>query len=288
MVSHPGISLILRPADNLKIIGPHAERVRAVVGMLQASEPGLAGETMSVQIEVSRDSADHHVGLGTGTQLALSVAEGLREFFGLKNLQPVALAQQVNRGKRSSIGAHGYFQGGFLVDGGKPTNNELSPLVKRVEFPQDWCFLLICPNDEEGVSGQMEKDAMERLPPFPLELTTSMCQEVTQYLLPALAHADFDIFSEHLYRYGMNAGRAFASEQKTDTFRNRRVAEIVYQLRQFGVKGVGQTSWGPTVFALFSDQEIADHFLTKFCGQPVARNTWTVITPPANTGRRIA
>ena len=39
-------------------------------------------------------------------------------------------------------------------------------------------------------------------------------------------------------------------------FAHARIEQIVKTIREFGVKGVGQSSWGPTVFAFAKAEEI--------------------------------
>ena len=58
-----------------------------------------------------------HAGLGSGTQLALAVAAGLRRLHNLP-LDVEADALKLGRGARSGIGIGLFHRGGFVVDGG--------------------------------------------------------------------------------------------------------------------------------------------------------------------------
>ncbi len=89
MIDQPGLELIIRPSDQFQVVGQHAERVRRVANHVLESYPLEAG--LRCCIEVTR-AADHHVGLGTGTQLALSVTAGLLRYVGASDLTAVQLA----------------------------------------------------------------------------------------------------------------------------------------------------------------------------------------------------
>lgn len=274
----------MRCSESLEVVGPHNNLIRQLIATLSASNLFPTAGKLAVSVEVSHDSARHHVGLGTGTQLALSVARAVCALFDMPEPPPAQLAPALGRGIRSAIGTHGFFQGGLLLDGGNHSQEQLSPLLMRVALPQHWRFLLVTPDDEDGMFGQLEKDAMNRLPAFPAALSASMCADIVQRLFPAAETADFDTFSTAIYEYGTKAGLAFASEQEAGIFRNSRVAKVVFHFRQTGVNGVGQTSWGPTVFALFENEESANEYLSEFRSADAFRDSTIEVAAPANSG----
>jgi predicted sugar kinase len=68
------------------------------------------------------------------------------------------------------------------------------------------------------------------------------------------------------------------------TYAGPRVAALVEFIRAQGIAGVGQSSWGPAVFAVVADEERAEglvRLLSKQFGLP-ARQAWA--TPAANHG----
>ena len=75
-------------------------------------------------------------------------------------------------------------------------------------------------------------------------------------MLPALMERDLDTFGEALHDFNARAGEVFAPVQG-GTYAGRRVEEIVTFFRRRGVRGVGQSSWGPAVFAILGDEERA-------------------------------
>jgi len=81
-------------------------------------------------------------------------------------------------------------------------------------------------------------------------------------MLPALAEADCDNFGAALYEFNALAGQSFAAVQG-GRYASPRVAEVVDFVRQQGVRGVGQSSWGPGVFAVVPDREQASDLVRR-------------------------
>jgi beta-RFAP synthase len=215
-----------------------------------AATPALAAQHLAVEC-----AAPEHVGLGVGTQLGLAVAAVLARAAGLPDLGSADLARRVGRGERSALGVHGFAHGGFLVEAGKRPGEPLAPLVARMPFPDDWRIVLLWPANGRGLHGPAEREAFDRLVPDAAH-ADALCRLVLLDLLPALAEGDLDVFGEALFDFNARAGAAFAPIQG-GTYSGRWVAEAVAYLRQQGVRGVGQSSWGPTVFAVVEDQDQA-------------------------------
>ena len=104
------------------------------------------------------------------------------------------------------MGTHGFAEGGFIVDGGKLTNEPISPLACRLEIPPDWRFVLISHRPRIGLSGTREQSAFDALPPVPAEITCQLQTELRDHLLPAVAQGCFEQFADSLHRFGRLAG----------------------------------------------------------------------------------
>ena len=154
--------------------------------------------------------------------------------------------------ERSAIGTHGFARGGLLVEGGKRAVDAVSPLVSRIELPDAWRFILLIDRSRHGLSGPQERSAFAELPQVPAEATARLCREVLVELLPAAAEGDFEAFAESVYRYGHESGLLF-SQRQGGPFAAGLPTELIGWLRGQGIRGVGQSSWGPTVFALARD-----------------------------------
>ncbi|MCX5659124.1 MAG: beta-RFAP synthase [Planctomycetota bacterium] len=227
----------------------------------EANRRGL-GELAGADLRVLRVPRPH-TGLGAGTQLGMAVALGLARLINQPSLDVETLASLVGRGRRSAIGAHGCIRGGFLVDGGKATASalgtpdSLAPLLFRYDFPDAWRIVLIRPRALEGLAGQRELEAFQTLPAVPAELTDRMCRLVLLGLAPALLERDVDAFGEVLYQLQLAAGETFAAAQG-GLFADPSLGEIVAHVRRQGVRGIGQSSWGPSLYAITPDNESAE------------------------------
>jgi len=192
-----------------------------------------------------------HVGLGLGTQLGLGVARLACEQAGWHDAPVGELAALSGRGLRSGIGLHGFGLGGLVVDGGRRGPEGIPPLLARLEFPTGWSVLVVIPPSGPGLHGPGEVRAFANLPPFPEALVDRLCRLVLLGVLPAVAEADLVRFGEALEALQEGVGRGFAPAQG-GAFARPESAGIVEALRAEGLVGVGQSSWGPTLYG-FTD-----------------------------------
>jgi len=286
MIEQPSLELHLQPAREWSAHGPLAERVLQMAGHFadaMSREGVVPGPPYRFEIV---NAPPEHVGLGTGTQLGMAVAHGLAHLWQMSADLPT-LARAVGRGQRSALGAHGFVHGGFLVEAGKRALETLSPLVARVEMPPAWRVVLAIPACRQGLHGLQEKQAFASLVGrSDWASTDSLCRLVLLGLLPALQAGDCDLFGEILYDFNQRAGIAFAGVQG-GIYSSDETAAIVAFLRGQGVKGTGQSSWGPTVFAIVPDPDRADDIvrcLRQHFGAILA--DW-IVTQPNNQGARI-
>ena len=195
-----------------------------------------------------------HAGLGSGTQLALSVAAGLNHFFCYEQPSPCDLARSVGRADRSTVGTFGFVHGGLIWETGKNESHEDARLNGRWSLLEDWRVVLIRAVHRPGISGDAERQAFRQLPPVPPEVTRALLSEVSTRMVPAVEVGDFDKFSESVYAYGKQAGECFATIQG-GPYAGENLACVIETLRDWGIRGVGQSSWGPTVFALVPNSQ---------------------------------
>jgi beta-RFAP synthase len=257
MVEVPGIRLTAQPAAGWSATGPLAERALEFAGRLRDR---FAPGEIPPQHFVVEDAAPEHVGLGSGTQLSLAVARVVATAAGWAAPSAVDLARHVGRGARSALGIYGFEHGGFLVEGGQGAGSATAPLLARLAFPEPWRILLILPAHQPGLHGEAERRAFQRLEGLKSSLATTdtLCRLVLLGMLPALAEEDEGAFGEAVYDFNVRVGEMFAPVQG-GVYANPLVAELVVYLRGRGVRGVGQSSWGPGVFALAPDPDRAAH-----------------------------
>src|SRR6202521_3798902 len=231
----------------LRVEGPEALRAEKFAHrLLDRFGPGQVAH-----IRIDR-SIPAHVGLGSGTQLALAIGTALSRLQGW-DLEARHIAALADRGARSGIGIGAFNTGGFLVDGGKTAHGEAPRIVARAEFPSQWRVLLVFDHYSQGLHGECELAAFRGLPEFPESSAGELCRLALMQVLPALLEADFESFSSAIGRIQRTVGDYFAPAQG-GRFASPLVAEVLSWLEAQGIRGIGQSSWGPTGFALLASE----------------------------------
>ncbi len=245
MIEQPATRVVIAPAQGLTVRGrPQASQL---VQMWRSSR-GESIEHMDCAVEIL-ESPPAHIGLGSGTQLAMALAAGLNRFFGTKNRQsPADLARSMNRGTRSSIGTYGFFYGGFLVDRVTGDSQSTLELAHRIDVPADWRMVLVRGRDQVGRSGAAEQRAFAALRGADHPNEARLSELIRDDILPSIQRGDFDRFCGAIYGYGRLSGEYYR-ELQGGIYHGEQTQAIVDAIRQAGFRGVGQSSWGPTVFA---------------------------------------
>jgi beta-RFAP synthase len=253
MIETPRLELSAEPAHAWRAEGPLAARALEVAerlaNRLTAQGKGTGLIPASIQIE---QAPAEHVGLGVGTQLSLAVA---RLVFAVSGLAPPSideLARLTGRGQRSGIGLHGSVHGGLIVDGGRRGPEGTPPLLCQAAFPAEWAILVIQPQPFTGLHGTEELRAFAELPPIADQVTDRLCRLVLLGVLPAVLERDLESFGAALTELQQQVGQCFATVQG-GIYARPELEAIAGDLRAEGLHGVGQSSWGPTLYA-FSTQ----------------------------------
>jgi predicted sugar kinase len=97
----------------------------------------------------------------------------------------------------------------------------------------------------------------------PTQVTKQLLDEIHHRMFPAARSGKFEDFGESVYQYGVRAGMCFASQQG-GPFANELLERWVATIRRRGIQGVGQSSWGPTLFAFLADEGSAQDFIRWF------------------------
>jgi beta-RFAP synthase len=250
-VARPTLLVSAARGDTLVAQGEDADRARQFARLFFAHHSLRGG----AHIQVHR-TLPSHVGLGSGTQLALAVARALAELYGVDS-DARALALAVGRGRRSAIGTWTFDDGGLVVEGGRRADSgECGPLIARVPIPSTWRCVVAIPEGSPGISGAGEAEAFARLPAPPEPEVERVAHIVLMSLLPSLADADLAGFGRALSEVQEITGRWFAPVQG-GTFASGASANLVRRLREWGASGVGQSSWGPAVYGIVEGNDAA-------------------------------
>lgn len=264
-LQQPATRLVAAPADDFSAVGPGAERALAYAAHFAKRLQLEHGVLLTLT-----EAIPEHAGLGSGTQMALAVGVALAQLYELPiSVREVAALSE--RGRRSGIGIGAFEAGGLLLDGGRAAQTEVPPLISRLDFPQDWHVLLIFDRTASGVHGNAEVEAFRTLPEFPADTAAVLCRRVLMQALPAVAEQDLDAFGDAIYEIQCRIGDYFAMAQGGSRYTSAAVGAALEWLREQGIRCVGQSSWGPTGFAVLKDEFVAQQMLhaleTRYAGQ---------------------
>jgi beta-RFAP synthase len=279
-VFEPSLVIEVERASGVEAEGAEANRAADFARRYLESQGIRAGARI-----VIRHAIPEHAGLGSGTQLALSVARGIAELYG-RPTRADELAAAVGRARRSAIGTWLFEGGGFIVEGGRRENAErIAPLLARLPIPNSWRCVVALPWTAEGVSGESELQAFRTLPAPPLREVEHVAHVVLMSLLPALVDGDLGAFGEAISTIQQINGSWFAPAQG-GTFASGASTELINSMREWGAAGVGQSSWGPAVYAITEGEERAAELASR-ARIALNGNGMVYVNQFARTGARV-
>ncbi|MHC1586585.1 MAG: beta-ribofuranosylaminobenzene 5'-phosphate synthase family protein, partial [Candidatus Hecatellaceae archaeon] len=227
---------------------------------------GSQGVKPSLKIKVS-GGIPRHVGLGSGTQLALGVAKALAEALNLK-LPVRTLARLMGRGGTSGIGVAAFEAGGIIVDGGHsfgpgrqkqdflPSHYAEAPpppVLARFYPPEDWRWVVVVP-PMRGAHGLREAEFFREQCPIPASEVAKASRIVLMKLMPALAEADVEAAGEALNML-QEVGFKRLEVQLAGSLPKKLMQHLVDQ----GAYGAGLSSFGPAIYALTTGEKAAEN-----------------------------
>lgn len=243
----------------------------------------------SRHLHLEANGPPEHIGLGVGTALGMAVAGVFfPEVLVFRQQSAVdELARRVRRGRRSGIGTHGFRQGGFIADDGKVADHELPELGVRLNFPSAWRVVLARPPVQPIWYGDREHAVFGRPRPadMALALTDRLRSLAYDTVVRAVRNAEFDTFAASIQEFNRLAGEPFHDDQG-GPYAGAEVACVIDELIEMGAVGVGQSSWGPTVFAFCRDADEAER-LAERARARFSSATEVTVTVANNTGARV-
>ncbi|HLC22018.1 MAG TPA: beta-ribofuranosylaminobenzene 5'-phosphate synthase family protein [Candidatus Methylomirabilis sp.] len=258
-IDEPRIILEATPSNRLSVSGDESGRAEALARRF------LRHYRLPHRAHISiKETIPAHIGLGSGTQLALSVAAALARLFTIK-AGVRELATVMGRGARSGIGVSAFEGGGFIVDAGRRISaassssgpGSLPPTIARHAFPEDWTFVVAIPHVHRGLAGNAESRAFRQITARPARGSARLSRILLIQMLPALVERDPAAFGRSLTSIQRIVGNWFRTVQG-GTFATPQGATLAKAMAGAGALGVGQSSWGPTVYGMAADQEQAN------------------------------
>lgn len=244
----PGMELLAAEADNVEIVGDSL-----LAGKMRKAADALLPEGKGIKLQIN-DSLPDHVGLGSGTQAALSAAAAINKIYGLgKSVRELAIA--VGRGGTSGIGVAAFENGGIILDGGHKFNDKCAfspsaashvppgPVLFRRDFP-DWPIVLAIPNTK-GAHDAEEVDIFKKYCPIPLAEVQEICHVILMQMLPALVEEDLESFGK-----AINHFQLVGFKRREVELQLLPVLDIMEYMRDNGASGSGISSFGPVVYGI--------------------------------------
>ena len=202
-------------------------------------------------------SSPQHIGLGSGTQLALSIGKAISDLSNL-NLEIEKIAKILNRSDRSNVGLINFKHGGFLID--LKIKNKFFTNIDKVFFPEEWKIILI-KDSKQGLHSKNERDAFKKIKNFSKINNIRSIDLVLSKIYPSLIENNFNEFSKAITKLQNIMGDYFNVLQG-GVFSSPTVSSVLRFLEKENVLGYGQTSWGPTGFSFFSNIKKAEQMKT--------------------------
>ncbi len=249
-IGRPAVIVKAKKSSKWTVSGSMQDKVRRYVEKLVAEFQF----EQALHIDVTR-TIPSHIGLGSGTQLALAVGTACIRLNDI-SISISRLSHLLRRGGRSGIGTAAFAHGGFLVDREASTKDEVRAIARRLEFPETWCILLVFDIGYQGAHGDFESDAFRKLGGFSDSLTDKLQRTLLEQVQPALERRDISEFGEGITVIQRHVGDFFSPFQG-GRFLSPEVAEVLVEAERLGATGIGQSSWGPTGFVILENEKSA-------------------------------
>lgn len=245
------VSTHLTDDGTVEADGEDAARARAAARIFLRHH----GIARGARVRVHR-ALPAHVGLGSGTQLALSVARGLAELHGLDTTAP-ALARAVGLARHSAIGTMLFQGGGLVLEGGRREDrDDPAPFLARLPLPRAWHCVVALPAAPPTLDEEAEARALAALPPAPEREVERVAHLVLMALLPAVAEGDLATFGSALTEIQRLTGGWVAPEPDGPLAPGASAA-LAARMVEWGAAGAGRSWWGPAVFGVVGGAEAA-------------------------------
>lgn len=207
------------------------------------------------------ESYAQHAGLGSTTQIILSVGAAYNALYG-GSLNARGLATILGRGGTSGIGVAAFEKGGFILDGGhsfgpgqekdrflpsRQSRSPPGPVLFRAPLPRDWIFDVAVPATSRGLSGNTEAEFFAAHCPVEPHTTARIAHIVLSLVLPGVAQLNIGTFAR-----GINALTTLGFKKSEIDAQTRDVKQLLFDLNKYSANNaaIGMSSFGPAVFCI--------------------------------------
>jgi beta-ribofuranosylaminobenzene 5'-phosphate synthase len=233
-ISEPSLIMSMRKSDEIHVSGAYSDEFFFMASSFLHSFSEGKGVDIVVESAIRR-----HIGLGSGTRMALSIGTGINVLYEL-GLSPYEIAEFFGRGRNSRAGLETLLHGGMAMDDGSGT--------EILRPPENWRFIVAIPNIDHRFFGELERNAMASMKVPDIE------KDFKAEIINAIKGEDIEDFGALLTELDLLTGSMFSDVQGGE-HTDERISEI----KEFGLKegayGAGQSSWGPAVYFLTDEEK---------------------------------
>ena len=253
-IDEPNFQIIAERATDIQVSSSvYHDRACGVIARLQEAYP-FPGIKLTFVSEIPM-----HCGFGSGTQLALGIAQAANVLYEL-GLDVQELATAVGRGGTSGIGVAAFDAGGFIIDGGHRFPEQKAsflpssavgdipppPILLRYLFPEV-PLLIVVPNCSR-IYGDEEVELFRTLCPQPEWTAQKLSHILLMQILPALVEGDIRSFGKAL-----NQIQTFGWKRVEIDAQGAELQLTLDFLQDSGVFGAGVSSWGAAICVIGED-----------------------------------
>jgi len=273
-LEEPFCKLEVKRSSAFRVYGQDAGRIKTAIKNICAH----TGSPLKFSARLTAP-LPFHSGLGSGTRHALCAAKAI-SFLENKKISSIKLAGITGRGARSMMGTALFAKGGFAVD--------IAGEVSRFPAPRQWRVVVIQPDISKSghafTHGPNETGMMYKAPACSVREARMLINSVSNEMISGIRENDFLAFSKSLRRLQASAVKLFGPFQDGSAS-TKSGREILRYLQRMGVRAVGQTSWGPTLFAVLPSLSQAESLAEKLRGNREVKSA--TVTRISNRGFRL-
>jgi beta-ribofuranosylaminobenzene 5'-phosphate synthase len=276
------------------------EEVRVMVGdVIKRIGNQFAVDFPKLSIKII-EAIPAHVGLGSKSQLLLSIAAGLCHLIN-REIKVFDLAKIVQRGGTSGIGYLAFDLGGFIVDVGHsfgdqgekhsflPSSVSHAPPampVFRADLPNNWEILLVQLNVHQGANNSEEVNIFQSKCPIRLEEVEKISHRVLMQVIPAIKSNNLSNLADALHFIGHHGFKAIETRLQDPLVAD--LIEVIFN--NFHIP-VGMSSFGPIIYCIAYSSALISSimaFIVKYMeSSPNSPDVHFVRTKPSNCGYSI-
>ncbi len=274
-LNEPSLKIEVSEVDNEVELEENPKEVVSILERIRSRiEPPLRG---NYRVKMLR-KLPSHAGLGSQTQLSLSVAKAISVLEN-RNYNVVELAKLVGRGGTSGIGTAAFAKGGFILDGGhvfraseagvkeeKESGNTKTktsflpssaskvsppPILFQHTMPENWFFVVAVPEVKRGAHGLEEIEIFKRYCPIKSGEVEKICRITLMRILPSVLEKDIFTFATSLTMLQK------VGFKKKEVELQHGIIKELFRFFDTHALGHGMSSFGPATYAIVEGEKRA-------------------------------